>query len=388
MKIEAWYSDNIDTRLSGRYITLEHINPLLKEYKNTFEISSLGQSELGKNISMLKIGKGNKRVLAWSQMHGNESTTTKAIFDFLKFIQQKDLFQEEIRAFLDNYTLYIIPILNPDGAELYTRENSNLVDLNRDAQDLSQKESKILKDAFTSLNPDLCLNLHGQRTIFGLENGLPATVSFLSPAANSERELVPSRLEAMKHIVKMNKYLQEYIPSQIGRYDDSFNSNCFGDYFQMNDVPVILFEAGHNMDDYSRAKTREYIFYAFLSLFDIVKTVDGDEYDYFAIPENKKNYKDILLRNIRFHDNDMPFSIAIQYKEVLIKGMIEFIPKIESKGDLSDVYGHLEIQGNGKVVLVNSQNNVNIGDDVLSITNNKDDSLIYFNGNGIINKYN
>ncbi len=388
MKIEAWFSDCFESRLLGRYITLEHINPLLKEYKNIYEISSLGQSELGKNISLIKVGKGKKKVLAWSQMHGNESTTTKAIFDFLKFIHQKDQFQDEIRAFLNNYTLYVIPVLNPDGAELYTRENSNLVDLNRDAQDLSQKESKILRNAFASLAPDLCLNLHGQRTIFGLENGLPAKVSFLSPAANNEREVLPSRLEAMKLIVKMNKYLQKHIPGQVGRYDDSFNSNCFGDYFQMNDVPVILFEAGHNKDDYSREMTREYIFYTFLSLFGIIKNDDVDESEYFEIPENKKNYKDILLRNIRFNENDTPFSIAIQYVEVLDKGKINFIPRIESVGDLDDVYGHLEIQGNGEVVLVNSQNNVKINDEISTITSDKGVSLIYFNKNGLIDKYN
>ncbi len=388
MKIEAWYSDYFESRLSGRYITLEHINPILKEYKNSLEISSLGQSELGKNIPMIKIGKGKKKILAWSQMHGNESTCTKAIFDFLKFIQQKDLFQDEIRAFLNKHTLYVIPMLNPDGAELYTRENSNLVDLNRDAQDLSQKESKILKNAFRSLNPELCLNLHGQRTIFGLENGLPATVSFLSPAANKERELVPSRLEAMKHIVKMNKSLQKYIPGQIGRYDDSFNSNCFGDYFQMNDVPVILFEAGHDKNDYSREKSREYIFYAFLDLFGITKSDNGNENDYFAIPENKKNYKDVILRNIRFNENEPTFSIAIQYVEFLNKGKIVFIPRIESVVNLEGLYGHLEIQGNGDVVLVNSQNNVKIGDNILSIISNEGNSLIYLNENGLIDKYN
>ena len=149
MKIEAWYLDNFDTRIAGRYISLEHIKPLLNIYKNDFDISTLGSSELGKNISLVKIGSGKKKVLAWSQMHGNETTTTKAIFDFLKFLTQKDAFQDEIRDFLNIYTLHLIPILNPDGASLYTRENANSVDLNRDAQDLSQNESKILAEVIT-----------------------------------------------------------------------------------------------------------------------------------------------------------------------------------------------------------------------------------------------
>ena len=388
MKIEAWYFNNFEARLAGRYITIDHISPLLDFYKNDFEISIIGASELGKNISLVKIGSGKKKVFAWSQMHGNESTTTKAIFDLLKFLKQKEVFQDEIRDFLNNNTLYVIPILNPDGATLYTRENANSIDLNRDAINLSQNESKILKNAFLSITPDLCLNLHGQRTIFGLNNALVASISFLSPASNKKRELTPSRKKAMKLIVKMDAVLQKYIPGQIGRYDDSFNSNCFGDSFQMENVPVILFEAGHYKFDYQREKTREYIFYSLLTLFEFIRTDEVDDNDYFNIPENKKNYKDIILRDIRLKEEEDPFSIAIQYVEVLNNGIINFIPKIDSVGSLEGVYGHLEIPGNNEIILVNSQNKVTIEDEITTINNKNGDSLIYISKNGLINKYN
>ena len=383
MKIEAWYSNNFESRLTGRYITLGHINPLLKKYKNIFDISSIGVSELGKDISVIKIGSGKKRVLAWSQMHGNETTTTKSIFDFLRFLNQKDVFQDEISNFLGNYTLYVIPILNPDGAKSYTRENANLIDLNRDAKNLSQKESKILADTFKTIKPDLCLNLHGQRTIFGLDNGLPATISFLSPASSIGREVTPSRMEAMELIVKMNAVLQKYIPEQVGRYDDSFNSNCFGDYFQMNDVPVVLFEAGHYKNDYKREKTREYVFYSFLALFGIIKTDDLNYEDYFKIPENKKKFRDIIIRNVRFKNEDKPFSLAIQYVEELSDGKIKLIPKLDSIGSLENLHGHIEAQGNRELVLINSQSKAKIEDEVLTIVGKNDNSLVYFIKNDI-----
>ena len=70
------------------------------------------------------------------------------------------------------------------------------------------------------------------------------------------------------------------------------------------------------------------------------------------------------------------------------KGKIVFIPRIESVVNLEGLYGHLEIQGNGDVVLVNSQNNVKIGDNISSIISNKGNSLIYLNENGLIDKYN
>tara|TARA_B100000809_G_scaffold266700_1_gene330845 strand:+ start:6641 stop:7804 length:1164 start_codon:yes stop_codon:yes gene_type:complete len=386
MKIEAWYSNNFEPLISGRYITFEHIKPLLEKYKNHYEISILGVSELGKKIPMLKIGTGKKKVLAWSQMHGNESTTTKSIFDFIKFVTQKEVFKDETRDFLNNYTLYFIPILNPDGASLYTRNNANDIDLNREAQDLSQNESRILMDAFNELQPDLCLNLHGQRTIFGLETKKPATVSFLSPSSDIKREVTESRKLAMGMIADMSHVLQKYIPGQVGRYDDSFNANCFGDAFQKEGVPVILFEAGHIGSDYKRERTREYLFYALINLFGISKLDDFliNDKNYFLIPENKKNYYDYILRNVLVNDHIKPTSIAIQFTELLENEEIKFIPKIVKIGELVGFYGHLEEDGNNLEILVNSQNNIEIGLNVSIINNKNDKSLIYFNEKNIL----
>ncbi len=386
MKIEAWYSNNFESKIDGRYITLEHIKPLLEYYKNKYEISVLGVSELGKEIPVLKIGTGKRKVLAWSQMHGNESTTTKSIFDFLKFITQKDGFKDGLKSFYYKFTLYVIPILNPDGAHLYTRNNANDVDLNRDARDLTQNESVILMKAFNDVKPDLCLNLHGQRTIFGLNTSKPATISFLSPSANKARDVTKSREIAMEMIVGMNTYLQKYLPGQIGRYDDSFNSNCFGDAFQMKGVPVILFEAGQFKQDYLREKTREYVFYALLSLFGFMKNKERENNfkDYFSIPENKKNYQDYILRNVLINNEMKPTSIAIQFTELLENGKIKFIPKIEKIGELNNFYGHVEKDGNKSKILVNSQNNIEIGQNVSIINNENDKSLIYFDENNFL----
>jgi len=380
MKIEAWYSDNFESDLRGRYITLEHINPLLKKYKNHFKISTIGTSEFGKEISLIKIGNGKNVILAWSQMHGNETTTTKAFFDLLKFLSQKEVFQEEISDFLENNTLCAIPILNPDGAALYTRNNGNLIDLNRDAQDLSQKESRILMKVFNELQPDLCLNLHGQRTIFGLENGNPAMISFLSPASNIEREVTSARKIAMSLISKMNKTLQKYIPNQVGRYDDSFNDNCFGDCFQMKDVPVILFEAGQSGDDYNREVTRSCLFYSLLTVLGMESGLNSgfNNKEYFLIPENKKNYKDIIFRNVRVKGFKGIVSIAIQFSEELIDGKIEFVPKVDKIGNLEHYFAHKEIEGKEELLLVNSQEQVEIGTIILNIVNKKGKSLIYF----------
>ena len=194
----------------------------------------------------------------WSQMHGNESTTTKALFDLFLFLNGDSNEANQIRK---DFTLLIIPILNPDGAEAYTRVNANEIDLNRDSVDLSQPESKLLRKTFEEFEPDFCYNLHDQRTIFAAgDKNYPATISFLAPSYNNEKEYNKNRLKAVNVIAEMNEELQKYIPNQVGRFDDSFNINCIGDMFQSLGVPTILFEAGHYQDDYEREETRKFIF--------------------------------------------------------------------------------------------------------------------------------
>ena len=380
MQILHDYPTYSEPRLANRYITLSHIEPLLQGYKNRFEISSIGTSENGLQIPMVSIGNGKKVILAWSQMHGNESTTTKALFDVFSLMGQKLRYQTEVAAFFSEYTWHVIPILNPDGAMVYTRENANGIDLNRDAQQRSQSESKALFYAFTSLQPDLCLNLHDQRTIYGLQNGKPATLSFLAPAADPTRTVTPARKTAMKEIGAMAKMLEMFLPGQIGRYDDTFNVNCVGDSFQLQGVPTILFEAGHYHNDYAREHTRKYVCFALLSLFGFL--VDKkDIKPYTAIPKNLKNYNDIVIRNVKEGATGEMVAIALQYREVLHDTTVMFEPYIDSVGKLPYGLGHLEIDANGASVLINSQENYGVGTKVSIIINKEDKSVIFINKN-------
>src|SRR5690606_33419241 len=186
---------------------------------------------------------------------------TKAVLDFFNFLDSEK--GEELKQ---KFTFCIIPMLNPDGAEVWTRNNANDVDLNRDSQNLSQPESRILRKCLEEFQPDFCFNLHDQRTIFGVEGTKnPATVSFLAPSYNEEKEVNEVRKKAMEVITYMNDELQRYIPNHIGRFDDGFNINCIGDTVQNMGIPTVLIEAGHYPNDYQREETRKYVFIALLS---------------------------------------------------------------------------------------------------------------------------
>ncbi len=348
--LQKWFTSYKEPSLFGRYIHLDHITPLFDKLSSKIEIKQIGLSENNLPIHLVKLGSGSKKLLFWSQMHGNESTTTKAVFDLLNFLIDDS--NKEAQDVLSTCTLYIIPILSPDGAKLYTRLNYNKVDLNRDAQDKTQKESHVLSNLIQEIKPDFAFNLHGQRTIFSAgETNNPATVSFLSPAGDENRSITNSRKVAMEIISIMNETLQKCIPNQVGRYDDSFNLNCVGDTLAYNEIPTILFEAGHYPNDYDRERTREYIFYSLITSIKYISNTEitGSRYEnYFLIPENGKCFYDIIIRDVILDEKNV--DIALQYTEELTQNNVKFVPKIVKIDDLRKFYGHREIIGKKRTI--------------------------------------
>ncbi|MDT0650653.1 M14 family zinc carboxypeptidase [Autumnicola edwardsiae] len=363
-KIMQGYTALKNQKISGRYLNLDHITPELEKLTDHFTIEKIGESALGESISVIKTGNGKIRILAWSQMHGNESTTTKAVFDLLNAFKQKKDFPV-VEKILQNCEIWIISILNPDGARSYTRVNANNVDLNRDAQHLQEVESRILRKQFDRFSPHFCLNLHDQRTIFTAgDQPKPATLSFLTPSMDEERKITASRKISMQVISAIVRDLEKELPGQIGRYDDAFNLNCTGDTFQSEEVPTILFEAGHYQDDYMREVTRKYVFAALISALHAIATGNYNAVDfkkYEKIPENQKLYNDVVLRNCTV--NRKKVDVSIQFKERLEHNKINFDLNIERIQPNVRTFGLREVDCKGNELALKGENGV--GENVL-----------------------
>ena len=237
--LETIYAEHKETSLQGKWITFNDIKTLFSKYESKFVVSQIGTSEENRPIMQLKIGKGSKKILLWSQMHGNESTGTRAFFDlFNSILNSSDV---KFSRILEECTLIFIPMLNPDGAQAYTRVNANSIDLNRDAVNRVAKESILLRSILENFNPQFCFNLHDQRTIFGVEGTKnPATISFLAPSEEETRALTKGRIQTMDVIVAMNRLLQKLIPDFVGRYTDEFYPTATGDNFQKLGYNTII----------------------------------------------------------------------------------------------------------------------------------------------------
>lgn len=317
--------------ISGRYITNEKVEDFLPYLNHYFKVGVIGKSVENRSIYTVQFGQGKTKILMWSQMHGNESTTTKAVLDLLHYLNESK--EEQIAKWAEQFTLTIVPILNPDGAFYYTRVNANQVDLNRDSVELSQPESKLLRQLLESIQPDFAFNLHDQRSIFGVgDTGKSAAISFLAPAFNAEREMNATRKKAVQLIVAMNEIAQEMAPGHVGRFDDGFNLNCIGDYAQAMGIPTILIEAGHWANDYQRENTRTLVCASLLRVLDVLAHTNGYEaYSpevYFSLPENTKSFCDVELRSVIIPSLQREIIVKIQYKEVLTDGSVKFCPII------------------------------------------------------------
>jgi hypothetical protein len=177
-------------------------------------------------------------------------------------------------------------------------------------------------------------------------------MSFLAPSYNEEREINESRLKAINVISGINQVLQQFIPGQVGRFDDSFNINCIGDTFQYLGVPTILFEAGHYPNDYEREQTRKYVFISLVAAFNLISEndiVSNRIEEYLNISQNNPVFCDFLYKNVKinYDGKEKIINFASQYKEELIDGAICFNAYINQIEDLENRFGHFVYDAQG-----------------------------------------
>ena len=347
---ELWetYPQFKEGSLNQRRIKHQDLKPLIEKFKNqpNFNVHQVGTSIEGRSLNLISIGSGKTNVFLWSQMHGDESTATMAIFDIFNFLSS-DKFEAEKAALFKSVRLHFLPMLNPDGAEVFHRRNALGIDVNRDALRLQSPEGKTLKRIRDSLAADFGFNLHDQSKYYNAgASAKPATISFLAPAYNYEKDVNEVRENAMKLIVGMNAELQKHIPGQVARYNDDFEPRAFGDNIQKWGTSTILIESGGFPDDPEKQEVRKLNFISILSaLFSIsnqgYKTLDIEDYE--KIPENDSKLYDLKLTGLQYELMGETYILDLGINNLEISnGKNEFYYKsqIADQGDLSTNHGY------------------------------------------------
>ena len=358
------YHSFINNDIKDRFFKHSDLVDILGKHKTNplFEIKEVGKSFEGRSLNLVKCGNGSVNVFLWSQMHGNEATATMALMDLLNFLGV-DYQHEAKELILQNCTLYILPMVNPDGAEVFDRRNAQQIDINRDFLSQASPEGRVLRELRDEIQPHFGFNLHDQTTMWSAGDlGNPATISLLAPAYDELLSVNTTRQAAMHVIVEMNDTLQKVIPGHVGRFDDEYEMRAFGDNFQAAGTSTILIEAGGYADDPEKQHIRKLVFISIIrGLLSIAKQtfLNTTSKAYFAIPDNKLKHFQILLRSCKLKseirklntsdlnalEQEYSVDIGLIAKETISEDLksINYSYLVGDIGDLRNRFGYKDI---------------------------------------------
>ncbi len=207
-------------------------------------VNEVGRSNANHEIYQVEWGKGPLKIFMWSQMHGDEPTATSALIDMLAFLQ-KEHKSDLIKKIAETVTIRAVPMLNPDGAEMYQRRNLQGIDINRDAIDLKTPEARLLKQLRDDWSPAIGFNLHNQGALTTVgRSPNQASISLLVVYGDAAKTTGYGHERNTRLASQMVLALQKFIPGHIARYSDEYTATAFGDNFSAWGTPVILIETG------------------------------------------------------------------------------------------------------------------------------------------------
>jgi hypothetical protein len=257
-----------------------------------------GTSSEGRPIRLLSLGSGPTPVLLWSQMHGDEPTATRALLDIFSIVR-RERDHEIIRTILSQCTLYILPMVNPDGAERFSRRTALGIDMNRDALALRTPEAAILKSVRNKYNPRWAYSLHDQEPRYTAGGtGNAAGISLLSATCDWDHSITDIRRDTMRLASCVGSYVQHVLPDRIARYDEAYEPRAFGDVFHSLGTRCVLIESGYVPGDRYKESIRKANAIAILaSLHHLSRNQlpSGDLYT--SIPMNRRYFSEYIFKN-------------------------------------------------------------------------------------------
>ncbi|MCL1633367.1 hypothetical protein M2650_01730 [Luteimonas sp. SX5] len=302
-ELDALYDARIRVAgLEDRAFSPEHwwdvAGPLATEARG-FDTEQVGRSVEGRPLRHISWGQGGKRVLLWSQMHGDESTASMALADLFRFLGEHPD-HPIVQRLRQGTTLDFLPVMNPDGAARFQRRNAQGIDINRDARALVTPEARALHGLRERLKPAFGFNLHDQNvgTRAG-DSDRGTAIALLAPAYNEAREVNASRARAIEVAVAIRAVLEPYIAGYIAKWDDTFNPRAFGDLTAKAGVSTILIESGGIEGDPQKQRLRKLNFLALVGALDAIATGSHAGLPralYEGLPENGKVWPDLLIR--------------------------------------------------------------------------------------------
>ena len=331
--------DEVERRLEG----VAEFDP------NRYIFERVGESVEHRSINMVSTGTGPFRVMLWSQMHGDEPTATAALFDVFAYLQRHKT-DPVVQRILNSLTLYVIPMLNPDGAERFQRRNAQGIDINRDALRAQTPEGAVLKALRDRFKPRVGFNLHNENWTTSVgDPPKPASISLMAVAYDKEQSENSGRKLTKKICAVIRDSLEPFASGQIGKYDEEFETRAFGDNLTLWGTPVVLIETGPFPSSEPDPLLVRLNFIAVVSALDALATGNVDKADpgrYESLPKNETKMFYVLVKNATVFSGTgvPPFTADIGINVRRTVRIVDGQRKLEMLGTINDL-GDLRTNG-------------------------------------------
>ena len=106
------------------YILNSNLNTLYRKFP-FLDIISVGVSNLGNPINVIRLGTGNKKVFYSASFHANEWITSVLLMKFIEdycntYVSNGKIYNYSTQDLFNSCSIYIMPMVNPDGVNLVT----------------------------------------------------------------------------------------------------------------------------------------------------------------------------------------------------------------------------------------------------------------------------
>lgn len=348
--------DHLHARNCRHAVVMKELKEIVGESRGVLEAEEVGRSLERRPMYLVTAGHGHRKILLWSQMHGDEPTATLALMDIFAFLAKDAGTSLWIREMLEATRLYFLPMVNPDGAERMQRRTAMGIDMNRDALALATPEAYVLSAIHRKVHPSFAFNLHDQELSTVGESTAVTAVALLAPALDSRNSMPRSRQRARRVAALISCILEQFVKGHVARYPDDFEPRAFGDTMQASGTSTVLIESGHWPNDGGKEFIRKLNFVAILCALRSIANGSYQDIDidyYTELPENAKFIYDIIVRGITLqHPSGVAQTadLGLSIDPLKNRDSVPLQVTIKDLGDLS-MFGALEtLDGRGRIL--------------------------------------
>lgn len=199
----------------------------VKAYPDLITMESCGTSTCGTEIILLKMGSGEKKALITGGIHSREDITVNYVMRCVEEYAEAYSSSSgtygtfKINKMLKEWTLYIVPLMNPDGIDIV---NGDLLPLYNGGQELTERESFNFKNTATGVNLNRNFPFYWGYDDPQINTTTPDVDSYIGKSEASEPET-----QAMMRLCEENAFEWLYsfhVQGNMLYWADSVNSNA------------------------------------------------------------------------------------------------------------------------------------------------------------------